>query len=265
MLQKILTLIFALLELFVLYYLHFNLDQLCTQIVILKQLLAILSLIIPALKNIKCSLLLQPIQTSIQFGFFSYFITNYAIVNFILSVIIRLFVIAFIIIFPFFIFLTMKLCSFLNFVGLIISIYLLIDLSWKTGVHFQYNLRHAQIVSLIPGFIYIYYLFTCENIVCKLSILLPLLQFIITDKGSLITSLMVCVFMMQTSILTIYIIQSLLLFYVIFGMKNKFAYILIGFIISCTVDITESSMTQILYFIIYVITLIQTRLKQKLE
>ncbi|CAD8163101.1 unnamed protein product [Paramecium pentaurelia] len=262
MLQNIFTLLFALLDLFVLYILHYYLDEYCSQISTLNKVIAILSSFIPAIKNIKCSLILKPIQTSMQFGFLPNLLTSNAILNFILSMIIRLSIIAFVIVFPFSIMLIMKLSSFLNFIGLIISIYLLIELSWKSGIYFQYNLKYAQLASIIPGIIFIYYLLISDGILCKLSILLPILQFIITEKGSLITSLMIGIFMMQKSILMIYIIQSLLIYYIIFGIKNTFTRILIGLIISCSIDIKENSMTQILYFSIYILTLIKTRFRQ---
>lgn len=71
-----------------------------------------------------------------QFGFLPHLLINNAIVNFIFSLIIRLCIIAFAIMFPFSIVLIMKLSGFLNFIGLLISIYLLIDLSWKSGLYF---------------------------------------------------------------------------------------------------------------------------------
>lgn len=71
-----------------------------------------------------------------QFGFLPNLLTNNAIVNFILNVIIKFCIIAFAIIFPFSILLILKLSTILNYLGLLISIYLLIDLSWKCGVYF---------------------------------------------------------------------------------------------------------------------------------
>ncbi|CAD8175578.1 unnamed protein product [Paramecium octaurelia] len=263
MLQNIFTFLFALFDLFVLYILHHYIDEYCSQIQIVKTVLTIMSSFIPILKQIKCSFILKPIQISMQFGFLPQLLTYNAILNFILSMIIRLCIIAFAIVFPFSIVVIMKLSGLLNYVGLLISIYLLVDVSWKCGIYFQYNLKHAQMASLIPGIIFIYSLLTCEGILSKLAILLPILQFIITDKGSLITSFLVGIFMMQKSLFIIYILQSLLIYYIIFEMNNKYTRILIGLIISCSIDFKENSMAQILYFSIYVLTLIKNRFKQK--
>lgn len=104
---------------------------------------------------------------------------------------------------------------------------------WIPGKYFQYNLQHAQLISIPIVILYIITIYYTSTLYRIFSIIIPIIQIIITDKGSLITSLLIGIIVSTSSLWITYISMVLILWFIM-KRENKYEYMIIGPLISAS-------------------------------
>ncbi|KAM3132588.1 hypothetical protein pb186bvf_015260 [Paramecium bursaria] len=213
------------------------------------------------LGGINCNTFLAPYQITSIFSFASLILNMNTGYQFMFNLILRSFVGIFYIFNPIAVLITTKFIWIVNMISLIIYGLIIVNQFDKYGIRFQSSLKQSQAIFIPILLIYGYQFYYSSNLYRILSLLPPLAQLLITEKGTIITSSLLSIVICSSSMYVTYTILIIVQISVLIngGKYSRF----VGLLTQASLQLNQNKTLIIVILASYTYKLYQKRKREK--